>query len=95
LKALFHAFDDPHIAIGTPAEDLERFLVRRAIVGGRRLCDAVEFDDHDALDEPGLVGLGRRSARQEPPTGSLDRRTGELGTPPGQKSNDTSPPNTL
>src|SRR5204863_1756788 len=46
---------------------------------GGGLLDAVEFDDDDALQEPGLIGFRRRAPRQKPPASRLDRRTGELG----------------
>src|SRR5580704_16934739 len=79
MRALLDAFDDPQVAIGALAENLERFLVRRAVMGSRRLLDTIELDDHDTLDHPGLISLGRRPARQKAPSGRLDRRTGELG----------------
>src|SRR6516164_5339734 len=78
-EGLLHALDDPQVTIRTLAESLQRFLIARAVMGGRRFLDAVELDDDGALEKAGLVGLGRRSARQKPPAGSLDRRAGELG----------------
>src|SRR5215472_2681927 len=68
---LLDALDDPQIAIGSLAEDPERFLVAGAVVGRRGLLDTVEFDDHGTPEKPGLVSLGRRSARQKPPARRL------------------------
>src|SRR5580700_10634013 len=72
------ALDNPHIALGALAEHLEGFPIAGAVMGRGRLRDAVEFDDHDALDEAGFVGLGRVAAREEAPATRLDCRTGEL-----------------
>src|SRR5438128_5698983 len=78
-RGLLHTLDDPQIAIGAPAKDLERGLIAFAVVGGRGLLNAIEFDDHDPLDKPGFVCFRRSSASQKSPPGSRDRRTGELG----------------
>ena len=46
---------------------------------GGRLLDAVELDDDDALQDPGLVCLSRGAASQKSPAGGCDRRPGKLG----------------
>jgi hypothetical protein len=73
MEGLFHTLDDPQIAIGAFAEDLERGLIAFAVVGSGGLCDAVEFDDHDPLDEPGFVSAlaAVPRARNRPPAACI------------------------
>src|SRR5688572_23733507 len=79
LPTLRDALDDADIALGAVAEQLERLLVRGAVVRRRGLVHAVELDHHHALVQPGLVGLRRRATNDELPTRGLDCRAGELG----------------
>src|SRR5271163_1174948 len=46
---------------------------------GIGLFQAIEFDDHDTLEQPGLIGFDRVPASQKSPSGRRDRWTGELG----------------
>lgn len=49
----------PQIPVRGLAEDLERGLIPLAVVGSDGLLDIIEFDDHDALDEPGFICFRR------------------------------------
>ena len=68
VRGLLHPFDDPQITIGALAEDLERLLVTGAVMRDGSFLDAVEFDDHGALENAGLIGLAAvPRARNRPP----------------------------
>src|SRR5215469_13637571 len=60
-----NAFDDAHVAVGAIAEHAQRFLVARAVMRGLGRGDAVELDDHGALQKAGLVGLRRDATCEE------------------------------
>jgi hypothetical protein len=70
--------DDADVAHRAVAERLERLLVGGACIGGGGLLDAREFRDDDALFLPGLVGDGRRAAREIAPAERRDRRRRKL-----------------
>ncbi len=72
-------FDDPQVAVDGLAEHLQSGLIAGPVVGGGRLVHAVEFDDHHALGEPGLIGLGGSPAGQKAPAASGNGRARELG----------------
>src|SRR6266850_4505850 len=65
--AISGALDDAHVALGGVAERAQRFLIARAVMGCRRLGDAVPFRDDGALVQAGFVGFRRRSAHEEAP----------------------------
>src|SRR5262249_27918568 len=48
-------------------------------MGGGRLLDAVELDQHDALANAFLISLGGVAAGEKTPAAGGDRRSGELG----------------
>ena len=57
ITVLFVGGEDWNQPLGGVGELLERGLIARAVVGGRRLRNAVELDHDDPLVEPGLIGL--------------------------------------
>src|SRR5579859_4808873 len=59
------SFSDPNISVGAVAESFQGGLVGLAVMRFEGLFDGVEFDDHDALHKPGLIGFGGTAANQE------------------------------
>src|SRR5205085_2079731 len=67
------------VSIDSLAQYPKCFLIRRTVVRGDRLCDAIELNQNGALAEAALIHLRRHPTREEAPAGLLERGTGELG----------------
>jgi hypothetical protein len=78
-RNMLQAVDDPEITLAGIVEHLQRRLVAGTVVAGDRRVDAVEFNDHHALGQPGFVGLGGIAAGEEFPASRQDRGACELG----------------
>src|SRR5215470_10765321 len=77
--ALLQSLDDAEIALGRIVEHLERRLIGRTVVARDRGGHALEFDDHHALLDAGLIGLRRHAARQKFSASRRQCRPGQLG----------------
>jgi len=76
---LVGALDNPQVPINCIAQYTESFLIRRTVVCGDRLCDAVELDQNGALAEAALIHLGREPPGEDARAGFLERGSGKLG----------------
>src|ERR1700693_5391187 len=73
------SLDDAHVALRRIAQRDQRRLVARAVMRGDRLRDAGELDQHGALVDAGLIGLGGAAAGEEAAAAGDDGGAGKLG----------------
>jgi hypothetical protein len=72
------AFDDPQVALRSVAQSGECRLIRRTIVCGDSLSQAIKFNHYGAFFDAVLVRFGGDTAREEAPASSEDSRCTEL-----------------
>jgi hypothetical protein len=61
------AFDDPQVALRSVAQSGECRLIRRTIVCGDSLSQAIKFNHYGAFFDAVLVRFGGDTAREEAP----------------------------
>src|SRR6516165_1166432 len=71
--------DNAQITVGATTERAQRLLVRSTVMGSDGLCDAGEFEHHDAFVEPTFVNARGQPACQEAATCRLEGRPGQPG----------------
>lgn len=79
ILALFGTLDNAQFPVDGLAQYAKRFLIRRTIMRGDRLCDAVELNKNSSLTKAAFIDLRRDPAREEAPASRLKGGAGELG----------------